>query len=198
MWSKILIFLVVTIVISLSTLTASAQAEEQKTHLSVVEKKIVIIYGSRYGSTEQTAKWIAEGMEGKAEVIAALEAEDLTTYDKVILGSGIYGGQLHQDILAFLTENKGEVNDKIVALFVVCGSPASYAQGYLDMFAERCEVKPALMKAFRGWQKKELLSPEDYKILENYYKSVNQPFVDYDHTDKTKCIEFGKEILDAI
>jgi len=163
------------------------------------EKKVVIIYASRYGSTAQSAKWIAEGMEGIPTVMSAKEVGDLTRYDFVILGSGIYGGQLHEDMLALLAEKKGEIKDKIVALFVVCGSPAPNAQPYLDMFAAKCEVTaPPLMISSGGWLKKELLSPEDYQILENHYKSINQPFENWDLTDKSKCLQFGKDILEAI
>lgn len=190
MRKKISIFLGVSIVISLFVLIYPTRAEQQK--------NIVIIYSSRYGSTAQNAKWIAEGLEGKALVVAAKDVGDLSGYDHVILGSGIYGSQLHKDMSTFLEERKDEISNKIVALFVTCGSPPSYAQKYLEMFAEKCGVKPKLTKAFPGWQKKELLSPEDYKILENYYKNINQPFEDYDHTDKTMCFEWAKEILKAI
>jgi len=164
------------------------------------EKRVVIIYGSRYGSTAQTAKWIAEGMEGIPKVMSAKEASatDLSYYDLVILGSGIYSGQLQEDMLAFLAEKKGEVSRKITALFVVCGASGPNAQGYLDMFAAECGITPILKRDFRGWLKKELLSPEDYQLLENFYKRGNRPFENYDNTDKTKCIEFGKEIWEAI
>lgn len=181
----------ITVMVCLLSLVKSMEARND-------EKNIVIIYASRYGSTAQTAKWVAEGMEGEPKVTAAKEAGDLASYGVVVLGSGIYGGQLHKDMQAFLAEKKGELRNKIVALFVVCGSPPDYAQGYLDMFAEKCGVQPILMKSFGGWIKKELLSPEDYKILEGYFESINQPFEDSDETDKSKCIQFGKEISEAI
>lgn len=161
-------------------------------------KKGAIIYASRYGSTAQTAEWIAEGMEGMAEVMPVSEAADLSSYDFVILGSGIYGGQFHKDMRAFLEEKKEELSQKITAIFVVCGASDSYAQGYLDMFAEESGTTPSLMKAFGGWLKKELLSPEDFKILESYYKSINSPFENYDHTDKAKALEFGREIKNKL
>ena len=156
---------------------------------------MVIIYGSRYGSTAQTAAWIADGMAGKAMVISAKDAGDLRGYEKVILGSGIYGDMLHADMIAFLEKRGEEVRSKLLALYVVCGTPPDQARGYLDMFAAQCKATPLLLKAFSGWQKKELLSAEDLKGLEGYYKSVNQPFENYDHTDKAKCLDFGKEIL---
>lgn len=163
-----------------------------------VQKNIVIIYGSRYGSTAQTAEWIAAGLAGKAAVVAAREAGDLSGYEKVILGSGIYGGRLHADMEALLEKNGEEIRGKLLGLFVVCGMPADQAGGYLEMFAAKCQAKPLLARAFNGWQKKELLSPEDLKGLESYYKSINRPFENYDSTDKAKCLEFAKELLEKI
>jgi menaquinone-dependent protoporphyrinogen IX oxidase len=159
------------------------------------QKSVAIIYGSRYGSTARTAEWIAEGMAGKAAVLAARDAGDLGGYERIILGSGIYNGMVHADMAAFLEKRGAEVKDKIVALFVVCGMPPDQAGEYLTMFAEKSQAKPLLAKAFNGWMKKELLSAEDYKGLEEYYQGAGYPFESYDSTDKAKCLEFGKEIL---
>lgn len=182
-------------------ITAAACLLASVTGISCINKgkKGAIIYASRYGSTAQTAEWIAEGMEGMAEVISAAEAADLSSYDFVILGSGIYAGQLHKDMSAFLEEKKEELSVKTTtALFVVCGATGSYAQGYLDMFAAESGTTPSLMKAFGGWLKKELLSPEDFKMLESYYKSINRPFENYNNTDEAKALEFGREIKNKL
>jgi menaquinone-dependent protoporphyrinogen oxidase len=162
------------------------------------QRSVVIIYGSRYGSTAQTAEWIAAGMEGQAAVVAAKDAGDLSGYEKVVLGSGIYNGALHADMAAFLEKKGVEIKDKIVALFVVCGMPPEQAGEYLEMFAAKCQAKPTLTRAFNGWMKKEILSAEDFKGLEDYYKGANYPFENYDRTDKAKCLAFGKEILEKI
>ncbi len=162
------------------------------------QKSIVIVYGSRYGSTARTAEWIAEGMAGQADVVSAKEAGDLSGYKNVVLGSGIYNGMVHADMAAFLEKRGAEVKDKVIALFVVCGMPPDQAGEYLTMFAEKSRAKPLLVKAFNGWMKKEILNPEDYKGLEEYYKGAGYPFENYDRTDKAKCLEFGKEILDKI
>ena len=159
------------------------------------QKSVVIIYGSRYGSTAQTAAWIAEGMEGKADVVSARDAGDLSGYKHAVLGSGIYNGEIHADMASFLEKKGAEVKERIAALFVVCGMPPDQAGPYLEMFAGKCQAKPLLTRAFNGWMKKEILTPEDFKGLEDYYKSANYPFENYDRTDKPKCLAFGKEIL---
>ena len=165
--------------------------------LSVEGKSTIILYGSRYGATEQTARWIAEGMGQEADVWAVKEAADLSGYKFIILGSGIYYGQLQQDMTAFLTTRKDEIKDKVLALFVVCGRGAG-GTNYLDAFSQALGRTPGLTKAFGGWMKKESLSPQDYKALEVFYSRSNRPFENNDHTNKEACLEFGREILKAI
>jgi menaquinone-dependent protoporphyrinogen oxidase len=179
--------LFIVLILGLPVFASQAQTEEPKS--------TVILYASRYGSTARTAEWIAEGMEGKAVAVSLKDVGDLSAYKNIILGSGIYFDQLHPDMSAFLETRGEEVRNKLLAVFIVCGTPPDQAQGYLNMFAEKCKVQPRLMRAFGGWIKKEILSPEDAKSLEDYYKSINEPFKDFDSTDKAKCLEFGKEIL---
>jgi len=162
------------------------------------QQSTAIIYASRYGSTAQTAEWIAEGMDGKADVISARNAEGVETYDHIILGSGIYNNDLHEDILVFLEKHKELVRDKTIAVFIVSGTPPSEAQVYLDMFAEKCGARSPLTQAFLGWLKKTLLTPEDLKVIEAYYQSIGQTFEDFDRTDKELCVQFGRKILQSI
>jgi len=175
--------------------TFSCQKSEE---VAEEQNNTVIIYGSSYGSTAQTAQWIAEGMEGKADVLDAKDAGDLNAYRYIILGSGIYYDDLHEDMLNFFKANKEVIKEKIIAVFIVSGTPPSDAQAYLDMFVRKCEAQNPLTRAFWGWLKRELLNPEDLKGVEDFYESINQPFEDFDRTDKMSCLQFGKEILQAI
>jgi len=163
--------------------------------LSAEGKSAVILYGSRYGSTEQTARWIAEGMNNEADVRAVKEAGDLSAYKFIILGTGIYYGQVHQDMIAFLAARKDEVKDRVVALFAVSGSGR---EAYLETFAQALGRNPDLTKAFGGSMKKESLSAQDYKALEAFYSQSHRPFENYDNTNKEACLEFGREILKAV
>ncbi len=187
---NIFIVLFVALLAGFSIFTSPVQA--------AVQKNVAIIYASRYGSTARTAEWIAEGMEGTAVAVSVGDVKDLKGYNRVILGSGIYFGNIHPDMAAFLEKRGEEVQYKLLALFVVCGAPPDQAGGYLDIFAGKCQAKPLLARAFNGWLKKELLFPGDFESLANYYKSVNRPFENYDHTDKAGCLGFGKEILEKI
>lgn len=162
------------------------------------EKGVVVVFASRYGSTEQTARWIAEGIGERATVMAAHAAGDLGGFDKIVLGSGIYNNRLHADMAAFLEKNGPALKDRLAALFVVCGMPPDQAGGYLETFAGACGATPLLLRAFQGWMKKEALSAEDYRGLENYFRNAGYPFENYDRTDREKCLAFGKEIRESL
>jgi menaquinone-dependent protoporphyrinogen IX oxidase len=185
-------------IISLVFLLCFTFSCQQGEEAAEEQKDTVIIYGSRYGSTAQTAQWIAEGMEGKADVFAAKDMGDLDVYRYVILGSGIYLNDLHEDMLIFLKEKKEVIKDKVIAVFIVSATPPPDAQPYLDMFVSECEAQNPLTRAFWGWLKKELLTPEDLKEVEDFCKTFNKTFEDFDRTDKSSCLQFGKEILQAI
>ncbi len=137
-------------------------------------------------------------MEGKADAIAAEDTGKLDEYRYVILGSGIYYNDLHEDMLAFLKEKKEAIKDRVIAVFIVSGTPPPDAQAYLDELSSQCEAQNPLTRAFWGWLKRELLSPEDLEGVEDFYKTINQPFEDFDRTDKSSCLQFGKDILQAI
>jgi menaquinone-dependent protoporphyrinogen IX oxidase len=161
--------------------------------------KVAVIHGSRYGSTAATAKWIAEGIGKNAEVIAAKDATDLTAYEFIVLGAGIYGGQPQEDMAALLERSKAAIKDKVIAVFVVCGAPPPEDKAYADRLVALSGAKPTVLtRGFRGWQKKELLSATDKTALENYYRQIGKPFENYDHTDQAKSIAFGKEIKSAL
>ena len=92
----------------------------------------VVIYKSKYGATEQYARWI-----GSALMLPVIEAgeivnSELPKYDFVILGSSVYIGKLF--IKKWLKKNLPTLLNKKVFLFVVSGtSPDQKAKldGYL-------------------------------------------------------------------
>jgi menaquinone-dependent protoporphyrinogen IX oxidase len=188
------LFMILPLVLLLCFTFGCQKAEE----VTEEQNNTVIIYGSSYGSTAQTAQWIAEGMGGKTDVLDAKDAEDVDAYRYVILGSGIYYNTLHEEMINFLKAKKEAIKEKIVAVFIVSGTPPSDAQAYLDTFVRKCEAQNPLTRAFWGWLKRALLSPEDLKGIEDFYETINQPFIDFDRTDKQSCLQFGKEILQAI
>jgi menaquinone-dependent protoporphyrinogen oxidase len=163
------------------------------------KQKWAILFGSRYGSARDASLWISEGMGGIADAFDARENPDLSSFDYIIVGSGIYSGKIAQPLETYLTGKSGPISNKIKALFIVCGSGDNpRAQAYVDLLAKFCQAKPPLTRIFSGRVTKRLLNKEDYKIEEEVFKRRNQPFEDYDRLQRSDCLKFGEEILTKV
>ena len=158
--------------------------------------KWAVLFGSRYGSTRDAAVWISEGMGGIAEVFDARENPDLSAFDNLIVGSGIYNEKVASPLETLLTQNAAKISGKVRAVFVVCGvGGTEIANRYLDMISKLCGNNPMLKKSFPGRMTKRLFDAEALKQMEEYYKKVNRPFEDYDYLQRKDCLQFGEEIL---
>ena len=67
------------------------------------KQKWAILFGSRYGSTRDASLWISEGMGRIAEVFDARENLELSSFDYIIVGSGIYLGKIDKPLETYLT-----------------------------------------------------------------------------------------------
>jgi menaquinone-dependent protoporphyrinogen IX oxidase len=162
-------------------------------------QKWAILFGSRYGSTRDASLWVSEGMGGIADAFDARENPDLSGFESIIVGSGIYSGKIDQPLETHLTRTSASISNKVKALFIVCGSPdGPRAQTYVDLLAKSCQTKPPLTRLFSGRVTKRLLNKEDYKIEEEVFKRRNQPFEDYDRLQRSDCLKFGEEILTKV
>ncbi|HUL22737.1 MAG TPA: flavodoxin domain-containing protein [Thermodesulfobacteriota bacterium] len=160
------------------------------------KQKWAILFGSRYGGARDASLWISEGMGGIADVFDARENPDLSSFDDIVVGSGIYSGKIEQNLGNYLTKNSALISNKIKALFIVCGAGDSpRAQSFLDGLAKACQTRPPLTKIFSGRVTKRLLNEEDYKVEEEVFKRRNEPYEDYDHLKRNDCLKFGEEIL---
>jgi len=160
------------------------------------KQKCAVLFGSRYGSTRDASIWISEGMGAIADVFDARENPDLSSFEVLVVGSGIYSGKIDAPLEAYLAQNAPSISGKVKALFIVCGGGNTpRAQAYIDALAKSCGAKPALTKVFSGRLTKKLLSPPDYKIEEEVAKRFKQPYEDYDRLQRKDCLKFGEEIL---
>ena len=57
-----------------------------------MSEKILVTYTSKYGSTSQYAKWIAEELNADLFPARTVNPKDLSKYDIVIYGGGLYAG----------------------------------------------------------------------------------------------------------
>lgn len=80
--------------------------------------KTLVGYRSKYGTTARYARWIAESLQGElVEIGKEKPNEQLTEYDVIIYGGGIYAGGI--DGISFLTKNYDKIKGKSLILFTV-------------------------------------------------------------------------------
>lgn len=130
--------------------------------------KALIVYGTRYGATEMTAKEIAdvlsrEGLDVEMVNLKDEKVRDIGDYELVVVGSGIKINRWTKEPDKFLKKYQKDLAKKKVALFVCCGSAepidekedkaASIERArtkYLEEKAEKYNLQPVAVGLFGG------------------------------------------------
>jgi len=80
--------------------------------------KVLIIYYSKYGTTKQYSEWIAADLEGDIYNINNFKNINLANYNTIILGSGLYAGNIKG--INLLIKNYENIKNKKIVIFT-CG-----------------------------------------------------------------------------
>lgn len=124
-----------------------------------MNKKILITYASRTGSTAQIAEAICKTLTRhgeEAELVPMQDVKDLSPYRAVIIGSAIQKSQWLPEAMQFLQTQRAELVRKQVATFTVCITLAMpdaerYQQAVRDWIAPvRALVHPVSEALFAG------------------------------------------------
>jgi menaquinone-dependent protoporphyrinogen oxidase len=111
--------------------------------------KVLICYGTRYGSTAEVAQDMGKTARELGTQVDVIHLEKGTPfpepedYDLVIIGSGIRAGQWTKEPLEFIEQKLESLSKTKVALFVVsgyAGNPDRVAEAqaeYLDSMPEK-------------------------------------------------------------
>jgi menaquinone-dependent protoporphyrinogen oxidase len=153
--------------------------------VSSMAKKVLVTYGSKYGSTAEIARRVGQVLEREGlavEVKPTGQVTDLGSYDAVVLGSAIYMGQWRKEAAAFLEENQQVLAERPVWFFssgpTGAGDAADQMKGWrlpekLQPAAER--VHPREIVTFSG-----KLDPGMLNLLEKLVlKLVKAPTGDF-------------------
>ena len=194
-----------TIGITLASASAYSFGNSIKPLVDEKSEKIALIFGTRYGATEDTAKWIAKGIGSSVDLLNIENIkfdETVKKYDKFIIGSGIWIDGGHKRLMELLTTHTEEMQSKIIASFIVCGTTGEdeagkgRIEGYFERFHKPLTVKPKIQRHFGGRMIIEKLSEKDRKILDNFYRNVlKKEFVSWDRTQPEVTEKFGVELL---
>lgn len=88
-----------------------------------MEKKVLVTYASKYGSTGGVADVIAKELCARgvsADVALIRNARNIGSYQGVVIGSAIYMGQWMSEAVDFVKKNKEVLRRVPVAYFLVC------------------------------------------------------------------------------
>jgi menaquinone-dependent protoporphyrinogen oxidase len=94
----------------------------------------LIIYASKYGTTEKCAKLVSEKLKDQVDLVNIKKDKnvDLTKYDKVIIGGSIYMGKIQKEVTAFCTNNLNGLKRKRIGLFICAMSEGELADKALN------------------------------------------------------------------
>jgi menaquinone-dependent protoporphyrinogen oxidase len=126
-----------------------------------MDKKVLVAYASKYGSTGGVADAIGKELCNRSaavDVCMVKNIGDLTPYRGAVIGSAIYMGKWMPEAADFVKRNRGVLGQIAVAYFVVCmtmGQPTEdnrrKALAYLDpVLKEVPQVKPVEIGTFAG------------------------------------------------
>jgi menaquinone-dependent protoporphyrinogen oxidase len=85
-----------------------------------VVPKVLIAYASKHGTTREVAESIAQTLEDRGLAVEIEEAgrvRDVTRYDAVVVGGGLYMGKWHADARRLLKRHREVLAGKRLAVF---------------------------------------------------------------------------------
>ena len=89
----------------------------------------IVVYESKYGSTEKYAKWIGAELNCKVKRISEVSIEELESYENIIFGGWVHAGKL-EGFKTFLN-SVDKFKDKSLFVFT-CGIAVTEDKSYLD------------------------------------------------------------------
>ncbi len=137
--------------------------------------KTIVIYKSKYGSTEKYARWIKEELLCDIKEAKEVKAEELYDYDTIIYGGGLYAEVINGASL--ITRRFNELKDKNLIFYTTGVTPIEYREYYDDLvikknFKEDMKEKIKVFN-FLGKMVTEELSPVHRMAIKNLKKIMS-------------------------
>ncbi len=83
-----------------------------------------IIYATKHGFTKECSEYLRTELDGSVELIDISEKHniELKKYDKLVIGTSVYAGNINKKMKSFLYENEEAISKKDYILFLCSGS----------------------------------------------------------------------------
>ena len=79
-----------------------------------------VIYSSFMGKTRKIAKYIAEKLNADIFDLKVQSNIDISGFSRIIIGTGVHAGKPYSRVTRFIEDNRSELNDKEVVLYISC------------------------------------------------------------------------------
>jgi menaquinone-dependent protoporphyrinogen oxidase len=122
--------------------------------------KVLIAYGTKYGSTKEIAEKIGEALQGEGletDVMAADKVKDLAAYKNIVIGTAVYMGMGRKEVKNFLKDKAAALKERNVWFFATGpsgqGDPIQLVKGEVvpvNMKDLVAAVKPRDVTVFHG------------------------------------------------
>ena len=154
-------------------------------------EKLLIAYGSWAESTQEVAMKMAATIRNEknidVDVLPAKEVKDISSYQGVIIGSGIRAGMFHSSIIKFLKKFRKAWGNKPGAFFICCltmkedtEANRKEAASYMEkLYAKVPEFKPVEVGLFGGAVNYDKLPFLFRKMFENSDEITEGDFRDW-------------------
>ena len=131
--------------------------------------KSIVVYESKYGSTEKYAKWIGEELNCRVSKISDVSTEDLLKYDNIIFGGWLHAGKI-KGFKNIYNEREKLRNKNLVVFYV--GLSVSDTKELEEVkknnFKDMVDIKDFYLRGAFNYKK---LTTTD-KIMMNVFKMI--------------------------
>lgn len=161
--------------------------------------KPIVIYTSKYGSTEQYAQWLAESLACPMKKMADISTQELASYDTIIYGGGIYAGNI-AGFKKFAAKLE-TLQDKKVIVFMVGMTNPNEKEFYAEVAANALpaewqdQVKAFALQGDLLYTKMRWLHKQMMKMMKS--AAVKKAVAERTADDQKIIENFGSDILFA-
>ena len=169
--------------------------------------KCLVLYASKYGSTLEVAKAVAEGLA--ADLRDVEDGPDIGPYDVIVLGSPIYAGDYLDSMIDFVKDKKESLQQRKVAAFITAAADVEIPPGltgdedemlhtqqdYADGLASLADGETLSTRGFGGRLRPDELDKGDRRMLSWFYRYLmHDELKGFDLLDLSEARGWGEKL----
>lgn len=174
-----------------------------------MEGKVLVVWASRYGATQEIAEKISEALREAGLTVDATPAGqvgDISVYNAFVIGSGVYMGMWRKDAVKFVAANEETLSGKPVWFF--SSGPTGENEKVENAFMNKenlpkklievaAHIKPRGIVIFKGALESERLKGFQKWIIKRVEASKDETTIG-DFRDWDAITSWAKEIAASL